>query len=136
MKLLSKSVAQSKVKQENDSLIDTNIRLRGLWGDITKRINTAKTDYEPDKLAKLKEFEVFSKDLQAKKDKLLGELEAITQEIDKKKDIYYGVITKQDALDEKVRVVAEETRKLELRKTFVEDLEDKWRQKNVDLHGA
>lgn len=130
MKLLSKHEAQSSLQKENDQLIETNIRLRQFWTEITRKLQTAKESYEPDKLAALKAFERFSKDILERKSKLLRELQGIENEITKKKDIYYGLIAKQDALDEKVYQMNEQEAKLKLREAFVEDLEAKWRAKN------
>jgi hypothetical protein len=131
MKLLSKQSATSKLKQDNDNLIETNIRLRKFWSEITQKLNLAKDNYNTEKLQKLKEFEVFCKDILIKKSKLLEELNYIENEISKKKDIYYGMIQKQDLLDEKAYQVEEAIKKLGLREAFVVDLEEKWKQKNV-----
>lgn len=129
MKLLSKTSAQSKLKQGNDELIETNIRLRRFHGEIVQRLNTVKDSYEPDKLIKLKEFEQWSKDLMQKKTKLLTELSAIEASIEAKKELYYSLITKQDALDEKLYQINEAQKKLDLREAFVVDLEQRWRAK-------
>lgn len=134
MRLLSKTEVGSSLKKENEQLIESNIRLRKFWNDITQKLNTVKENYEPDKMTRLKEFEQFCKDLLFKKEKLLQEYSALEAEIQKKKDIYYGLIEKQDLLDEKIYQVEEAHKKLDLREKFVVDLEAKWKQKNVDLH--
>lgn len=128
MKLLEKTQAQSKLKRDNDELIESNLRLRHFERDITKRLNAAKESYEPEKMKALGDFEAFSKDLQAKKSKLLMELAGIQQLIEQKKELYYGLIARQDALQEKAYQIQEANRKLDLRQTFVEDLERKWNQ--------
>ena len=132
MKLLSKTDAGNSLKKENEQLIESNIRLRKFWNEITQKLNDVRDNYEPEKMAKLKEFEQFCKDLLIKKEKLLQEYSALETEIQKKKDIYYGMIEKQDLLDEKIYQVAEAIKKLELREKFVMDLESKWREKNVE----
>lgn len=129
MKLLSQKSALSKRKQDNDELIETNIRLRRYHGEIVQRLNTVKDSYEPDKLLKLKQFELFVKDITAKKAKLLEELTGIEAAIEQKKELYYSLITKQDALDEKLYHLSEAQKKLDLREAFVVDLEQKWRAK-------
>ena len=134
MKLLSKTEVDSSLKKENEQLIESNIRLRKFWKDITEKLNTARDNYDPQKMAKLKDFEAFCKDLLFKKEKLLQEYNALEAEIQKKKDIYYGMIEKQDLLDEKIYQVAEAHKKLELREKFVVDLEAKWKQKNANIH--
>lgn len=130
MKLLSRSDAQSKVKRDNDELIDTNLRLRRYESTIIKKLNAIKDDYEPEKIARLKEFESFCAELSQKKSKLLEELSGLQKLIDQKKDIYYGLIAKQDALDEKIYEMKEVEKKLDLREALVLDLEKKWREKN------
>ena len=130
MKLLSKNEAQSSLRKDNDELLETNIRLRHFERTVTQKLNHIKETYEPEKLAKLKEFEQFCKELAVKRSKLLQELAGIEQEIVKKKEIYYGLIAKQDALDEKIFNLHEQESKLKLREAFVVDLEQKWRNKN------
>lgn len=128
MKLLDCKEAQSKVKKDNDELILSNIRLRKLLQEITNKLNTIKENYNPAKLKILQEFEIFSKDILEKKSKLLEELQGIENEIVKKKDIYYGLIVKQDLLDEKIYQIREQERKLDLREAFIGELEKKQRE--------
>lgn len=124
-KLLDKKSATSKLKQDNDTLIESNIRLRKYYADITKKLNGLKDSYDPEKLAKLEEFEKFSKDLLAKKAKLLEEYSQIDALVEQKKEQYYAMIEKSDALDEKMYQVNEANKKLDLRQVFVQDLEKK-----------
>ena len=131
MKLLSKTESGSKIKKENDELIETNIRLRKYYADILLKLNTIKENYDPEKMAKLKEFEVFCKDLNDKKDKLFQEFNALEAEIQKKKDIYYGFIERMDELTEKEYQIEEANKKLNLREVFVGDLEEKFREKQL-----
>lgn len=131
MKLLNKSEAQSDIKKKNDELISTNIRLRKLWQEITNRLNGIKESYEPEKLKKLQEFEMFCTDILQKKAKLLEELVGIENEIVKKKDIYFGMIAKQDLLDEKVYQMKEQEKKLDMREAFVHELEKKQRELSI-----
>lgn len=134
MKLLSKTEASSSIKKENEQLIESNIRLRKFWTDITHKLNTVRENYEPEKMAKLKEFEQFCKDLLMKREKLLQEYSALEAEIQKKKDIYYGLIQKQDLLDERIYQVEEAHKKLQLREKFVVDLEQKWKEKQLEVN--
>ncbi len=129
MKLLSKTHAQSKIQKENDQLLETNIRLRGYERKIIDRLNTVKDSYEPDKLLKLKEFEQFVKELNAKKIKLLEEYASLELAITQKKEILYGMVEKQDRIDEQIYQANEREKKLNLRESFVSDLEQKWRMK-------
>jgi hypothetical protein len=130
MKLLDQKQAQSNLKTQNDELIGTNIRLRRFWQEITQKLNTIRENYDPDKLKRLKDFEQFCKDLIIKKSKMLEELVSIEKQIENKKEIYYGLIAKQDKLDEYVYEIQEKEKKLKLREAFVIDLEAKWKSTN------
>lgn len=129
MKLLTRTGAENKIRKENDELISQNIRLRQFEKAVTERLNNVKDSYEPDKLAKLKEFELFVKDIMAKKAKLLIELDGIGKLIEEKKELFYGLVARADELAETKYQIEEETRKLQLREAFVIDLETKWREK-------
>lgn len=126
MKLLDKKTAQTNIKKDNEELVTTNIRLRKFYRDITSRLNTAKDNYEPEKIQKLKEFEKYCEEINIKKSRLLQELKGIENEIERKKDIYYGLIEKQDLLDEKIYQMNEQEKKLDLREGFIKTLEQKW----------
>lgn len=125
MKLLSKHEAQASIKKDNEELVDTNIRLRKYLKQITEKLNKIKEDYSPDKLQKLKEFEEFSADLMVKKGKLLKELSDIESAIEKKKEVYYGLIEKQDKLEEKIYQINQREAKLDIRENFLKELEKK-----------
>lgn len=129
MKLLSQVEARSRKKRENDALVDSNLRLRGYYQNISKKLSTAKEDYASDKLQKLEEFERFCKDIEVQRTKLLTELAGIQKLVEDTKEIYYGFITKQDELLEKQYKIDEENKKLDLRESFVIDLERKWQAK-------
>ena len=131
MRLLSKTVAEFDLKRENDELIGTNIRLRQLWQNITQKLNTVRETYEPEKLKKLKDFDDFCKEILAKKSKLLEELAGIETQITQKKELYYGLIAKRDELLEKEYQISEANKKLKLRETFLEELEEKQGEKQL-----
>lgn len=128
MKLLSKEHAENKIRKDNETLVETNIRLRALEKQINDKLNSIKEDYSGDKLQKLQDFERFCKDLQIKKEKLLSELAGIQKLVDEKKDVYYGLIEKKDKLDEMVVHLQEKEARLNLRESFVEELEKKQRE--------
>jgi len=130
MKLLAKKVAESKLKAENDNLVEDNIRLRKFKADIVQQLNTIKDTYEPDKIARLKEFEDFCHQLQAKKGVLLEEIASLEMAIQTKKEMYYALIARQDELDSRALDIDEAYKKLEMREKFVVDLEQRWRAKN------
>ena len=128
MKLLSKSAADSKLKRDNDSLVEINIRLRKYEKEITTRLNNIRDTYEPEKLQRLKEYEAYCKDILEKKAQLLEEFTGIQELIKQKKEQYYSLIEKEDALLEKAYLIEEGNKKLRLRELFVTDLEAKWRE--------
>ena len=125
MKLLPKQEAKSRIKKENEELIDTNIRLRKQYKSILKKLDTIKDDYTPERVKILEDFEKFCIDIQQKESKLLQNLEYIKQEIEKKKDIYFGMIERQDQLDERIYQADEKEKKLDLRENFLKELEKK-----------
>lgn len=131
MKLLARKEAQIGLRKENETLLDTNIRLRQAERNVLERLNSAKENYDPEKMKALKDFEIFVSDINDKKSKLLEELNAYGKLIEERKEIYYGLIQKQDLLDEKLHQVAEENKKLDLREAFVVDLEKKFREKQI-----
>jgi len=129
MKLLSIKDAKSKAKLENDALIDSSIRLKKYHQDLTTKLNNLKDNYDGDKLEKLREFEQFCKDIEVKRTKVLEELANWQKLVAETKEIYYGFISRADELQEKEYQIEEEHKKLNLRETFVLDLEAKWRDK-------
>lgn len=131
MRLLPKKEVTNRLSKENDELVDRNIRLRKLEKDILKRLDTIKEDYTPEKIKRLKEFENFVRDITEKKSKLLEELNAVGKMIEQKKETYYAMINANDALEEKLYKLKEQEKKLDLRQTFVEDLEEKFRAKQT-----
>lgn len=131
MKLLTRKEAQVGLNKENETLTENNIQLRQLEKQVIDRLNNAKANYDPEKLKALKDFEQFVVEINEKKSKLLQEVSAYEKLIEERKDTYYGLIEKQDALEDKVREVQEANRKLDLRETFVLDLEKRIRDKQI-----
>lgn len=131
MKLLAKKDAQIGIKKSNEELLNTNIRLREIEKNYLKRLNEAKLNYDPEKVKALKDFEQFVADLNERKSKLLEELNAYNKLIEERKDVYYGLIEKQDEVEEKMHEIKEANKKLGLREAFVVDLERKWREKQL-----
>ena len=129
MKLLSRSECQEKIRKDNELLVDENIRLRKYLKTITEKLNNIKASYEPDKIARLKDFEGFCSDLNQKKSKLLEEYSDLSKTVERKKELYYGLIHKQDALEERIYEMNEKEKKLDLRQVFVETLEKEWQKK-------
>jgi hypothetical protein len=129
MKLLNKTEAESSKKKENDLLIESNLRLKQIEISIKRRIERAKSNFDPEKLKALVDFEKFTEELNQKKSLMLKEMNDIQGHIDAKKDIYYGLVEKQDMLEEKMYQMSEKEKKLDLRESFVNDLERKFKEK-------
>lgn len=130
MKLFSKKESKTKTELENKEILDTNIRLRATHRRLLRDMNESKADYGSDKIRALREFNEFCRDLTEKKNKLLGEYKVIEEMVEKRKEVYYGMITKQDELEERIYQNSEREKKIDLRERFVEDLEKKWMTKN------
>lgn len=131
MKLLAKTEAYNHKKKENDSLLETNLRLKKREHELRQKLATAKDDYEPEKVKKMQEFEVFCQDINFKKSQMLKELNDIQIHINSKKEIIYELVERQDEIQERLHFVEESEKKLELREKFVQDLERKWNEKQL-----
>jgi hypothetical protein len=131
MKLLAKKEARTRIAKSNEALFDNVLRLRQVEKDLLHRLNTAKTNYDPEKVKALKDFEQFVSELNQKKSALLKDLNAYEKLIEDRKEIYYGLIEKQDLLEEKRHQVEEAHRKLDLRESFIVDLERRIREKQL-----
>lgn len=125
MKLLTKQEATSKKKQENDALIESNIRLRQKEKDILGKLNGLKTNYDPEKIKAFQEYQTYMEDLNGKKSKALAELTAIQRMVDDKKEAYYKLLEREDELIEKMYLASEREKKLDLREAFVKGIEQK-----------
>lgn len=125
MQLLSQKETKSKLRKEHDELIDTSVRLNTIVREKHRELNTLKRHYDPDKLQAKADFDAFCRDIQEKKSRLLQELAQIEKEIEAKKDIYFGLVAKQDALEERIYAANEREAKLNLRENFINELERK-----------
>lgn len=125
MKLLSKQEVKSSLAKQNEELLETNLRLRKSIKEATSVMRNVKQDYTEDRAKKLQEFDKFCAELNEKKSKLLGEMNTLEKAIADKKDLYYGLVAKQDALEEKMYRAEERSAKLDLREGFVKQLEER-----------
>lgn len=123
MKLLSKAEAQSKVKRENAAISEENARLRKEYRELIAKLSSAKSNYDPEKIKALEVFESFSKIVTSKREKMLREMAALDKEITARKELYYGLIEKQDELQDRDHTIKEKETTLELREQFVNGLE-------------
>lgn len=129
MKIFAKQDAHLKIKLDSEQLIEQNIRVRKNYEETVRKINSAKLSYDKDKLKAMEEFDKFVKDITKKKSLLLEELAKIEQQIEQKKELYYSLITKQDLLEEKMYQMQEKERKLDIRESYVGELEKNFNNK-------
>lgn len=129
MKLFAKQDAHLKIKRDSEQLIEQNMRVRTNYESTIRKINTAKLSYDKDKLKAMEEFDKFIHDITLKKAKLLEELQKVQQAIDEKKELYYSLMEKQDLLEEKLYQLQEKERKLEIRESYVGELEKNFNNK-------
>ena len=125
MKMLSKADARSALSKRNEDLLDKSTRLQRVYRDITSKLNSAKSNYNPEKIEAMKDFKQFIEDIQVKKSKLLEELNDIEAAIEQKKEIYYGYIARADELIEQKYQADERDKKLDLRERFISEIEKK-----------
>lgn len=123
MKLLSKPEIKSRIQLNNDELLATNSRLRKIYVELLAKINNTKVNYSKDE--KAQEFERFCADILQKKSILISEIKDLENDIERKKEIIYGLIEKQDALQEKEFEMKEREKKLDLREGFITNVEQK-----------
>jgi len=112
MKLLSKEEVDSKRKAQKRDLMLTNERLVSSLKKVLKLQNDIEFDTEKDK--KVKEFEVWCKDIQERQSKELQILNSYSQLIEEKKEIYYSWVEKVDTMQDKVLELEEELERLKL----------------------
>ena len=125
MRLLPKKEVESKIRKERDQLLEESVRLRRYYRETKSKLSTIKDDYSKDRLERLDEFERFAAAILEKKGKLLKELSDTNEEIKKRQDVYYGLVEKQDELDDREYKLKERERKLDDREEFIRQLEVK-----------
>ena len=123
MKLLTKPELKSNLHKQNEDLIETNIRLRKIYQELTTGINSVRKTINKDK--ELQDFERFCNELNEKRSKLLKEYKDLEASIESKKEILFGLVEKQDELVEKEYQLKEREIKLDLRESFIKNVENK-----------
>ena len=118
MKLFTKTETLENLRNEKRFLEATNERLDKLVKQKQKLLNVEEFDSKI--LAKQKELKSVEGAYITKKSELLKELRSIELLIESKKEILYGLIEKQDELDERERNISEQEEKLKLQAQFVE----------------
>lgn len=117
MKIFSKQDVHQKIKRDNDLLIQDNLRLRKK-NETLHKSNTG-IDYNKAE----QDFKKFIAEINDKRQKMLLELEELQKAIDLRKDIYYGLVEKQDILEERIYKLEQKEKQLDARERFVNQLE-------------
>lgn len=133
MKLLSKVESDQRLKKEHDELIGKNTQLLNYFTKGIKRLNDLKDNYDPEKAKKTREFENFCRDIDLKKSKKLEELAAVEKHIEERKEVYYGLVAKQDELIEREFLIKQKEDNLVLREGFTKEGEAKLKHKFEEL---
>lgn len=129
MQLMPKQEAENLLKKEENQLKANNVRLLQFFSKGIKKLNSYKDNYSPDKEKAYKDFVSFCEDLNKKKSVLLKELKEISTLIEQKKDIYFAMLEKLDALDEKEQEIKQMQSKLDIREGFLIESEKKLKEK-------
>lgn len=101
---------------KNDRLAKSMRKLLGLQKDI---------EYDADKAKKVKEYQIWCEDLQKKMDRSLGTLKAYDKLLEEKKEQYYELVAKKDAIEDNIMDLKEELDTLELQINFKKELLNK-----------
>jgi len=125
MKLLQKAEVDLKYKKQNDELIGKNNRLLGYFTKGVARLNSLKDNYDQVKVNKYNDFVDFSNHIAQQKSKLMEEVVVIEKLIKEKTETYYGLIAKQDELDEREFNMKQKANNLSMREEFVKESEEK-----------
>lgn len=130
MKLFTKEEVHSGVKEDNERLKAENHHLQLVNRSLNKRLDRTRSNFSQDRVQAQQQYEEFQNEIARKKSQLLEELITIQKEIKKERDLYYGLIAKQDSLDERLHDIEERETKLKMRESYVEELE-----KKISEHG-
>lgn len=88
-----------------------------------------KDDYSQDKMNKQRDFNNFCTDLLSKKSELLQEYAIWEKKLEEKKDMFYELVERQDALQDKESKLNEREKTLKLREDFNKETEEQIKRK-------
>lgn len=120
MKLFSKEETNKKRKDQNRDLLLKNERLISSLKKVLKLQN--EIDFDTEKARKVKDYEVWCKDIQTKQSKELETLNGYSKLVEDKKEEFYSWVSKIDCLEDKVISLNEEIEKLSLQVKWNEAL--------------
>lgn len=126
MRLFKKEEIQAKRQAQgreltlkNEKLIASLKKILALQKDI---------DFDAEKAKKVKEYMQWCQDLQEKQSKELANLKAYEKLVDERKEQFYELVSKKDAIEDKIMDLKEELGRLEL--------QVKWKQEIVSKSHA
>jgi len=112
MKLFSKEQVNKVKKDQTRELVLKNQRLAK---SLRKILSLQKDiEFDADKARKVKNYQVWCEDLQTKMSKELANLVAYKKLVEEKKEEFYNLVARKDALEDKIIDLKEELEKLQL----------------------
>jgi len=123
MQLFSKEQINSKRKEQTRELTLKNDRLAKSLRKVLALQNDI--EFDADKAKKVEDYQTWCADLQTKMSKELANLEAYKKLIEEKKEEYYNLVAKTDAIEDRILDKQEELKKLELQVAFTRQILEK-----------
>ena len=120
MQLFSKEQINKGRKDQTRELTLKNERLASSLRKILNLQN--EIEFDTDKAKKVKDYQVWCEGLQTKMSKELANLKAYEKLVDEKKEEYYNLVAKIDAIEDKIIDLKEEHSRLQLQLTFKGEL--------------
>ena len=112
MQLFSKEEINKKRKDQTRELVVKNERL---VSSLKKVLSLQKDiEFDADKAKKVKEYQVWCKDLQDKMSKELANLNAYKKLVEEKKEEFYNLVARKDEIEDRIMDRREELDKLNL----------------------
>lgn len=119
-KLFSAEEISKRRNESNRELTAKNERVISSMKRVLKLQD--QLDFKPEKAKKVKEFEIWCDDLNAKKSKLLQELNKYTDAVENTKEELYRVIARKDKFEDEITDLQEEISRLKLQVEFNRNL--------------
>lgn len=123
MQLFSKEQVNTKRKEQTRELTLKNERLAT---SLRKILNLQKDiEFDADKAKKVADYQVWCEDLQKKMSKELSNLTAYKKLVDDKKEEYYNLVARLDAIEDKIIDKKEELEKVGLQLSLKKQILEK-----------
>jgi len=125
MKIFSPEKIKIEGEKKADRLAFEKVQLEKQVRDLQIELQAVRGQLNADKSKIDKTFKEFVQDINAKKSNLLKELLEVERQLEKKKDLFYGLVEKQDTLRDREIEVSEKEENLRRREVYVRSLEGK-----------